>query len=51
MGLEFESDIEILEFSEMIGTTEMEEETETVPLEFNSFEFFANALSYFEGEA
>ena len=52
VGLEFDPDMEILEFGEMIGTTEtVEEEKEQDPLELNSFEFFAQALSYFEREA
>ena len=47
VGLEFDPNIEILEFSEMIGTTEaVEEEKESEPIEFNSFEFFfGQALS------
>ena len=36
----------------MIGTTETEEEeSEQDPPELKSFEFFVQALSYFEGEA
>ena len=52
VGLEFDPNMEILEFSEMIATTEtIEEEKVPEPVELNSFEFFAQALSYFEGEA
>ena len=52
LGQEFDPNMEILEFSEMIGTTEtVEEEKVPEPVELNSFEFFAQALSYFEGEA
>ena len=52
MGLEFDPDIEILEFHEIMeamGTVKEEEIPE--PLELNSFEFFVQALSYFESEA
>ena len=52
VGLEFDPDVEILEFGEMVGATETEkEEKGQVPPELNSFELFAQALSYFEGEA
>ena len=51
VGLEFESDIEIIEFSQMIGTTEIKEEKEQDLTEINYFEFFTHPLSYFEGEA
>ena len=52
VGLECDSDIEILEFGEMIGATETERgEKGQVPPELNSFEFFAQILSYFEDEA
>ena len=51
-GLEFDPEIEILEFGQMVGATETtEEEKEPEPVELNSFEFFVQALSYFEGEA
>ena len=51
--LQFDPEMEILEFHEMkkeIATKEIEEE-EIEPLEINSFEFFAQALFHFEGEA
>ena len=52
VGLEFDPNIEIVEFGEMVGATEAEkEENEQVPPELNSLEFFVQALSYFEGEA
>ena len=52
VGLVCDPDIEILEFGEMIGATENErEENGQVPPELNSFEFFAQVLLYFEGEA
>ena len=42
VGLEFDPNIEILEFSEMKGTTEtVEEEKELEPIELNFFEFFS----------
>ena len=43
--------MEILEFHEMIEATKEHEEEEIEPLELNSFEFFAQALLNFEGEA
>ena len=52
MGLEFDPDVEKIEFGEMVGATETaKEENEQVPSELNSFEFFVQAISYFEGEA
>ena len=52
LGLEFDPEIEILEFSEMMGAMgTVEEEKEPKPVELNSFEFFVQALSYFENEA
>ena len=52
VGLEFDPKIEILEFSEMIGAMgTVGEEKEPEPVELNSFEFFVQALSHFEGEA
>ena len=52
VGLEFDPEIEILEFSEMIGAIgTVGEEKEPEPVELNSFEFFVQALSHFEGEA
>ena len=52
VGLEFDPEIEILEFGQMIGATETsEEDKEPDPVELNSVEFFVQALSYFEGEA
>ena len=39
VGLEYEADIEILEFDDMINATEAPIE-EPVPFELNSFEFF-----------
>ena len=52
VGLECDPDIEILEFGEMVGATENKrEENGQVPPELNSFDFFAQALLYFEGEA
>ena len=47
----FEPDIEIIEFCEMVGATKLKDEDERNPIELNSLEFFAHALSYFEGEA
>ena len=47
VGLEFDPDVEIIEFGEMVGATETEkEEKEQVTPELNSFEFFVQALSY-----
>ena len=44
--------MEILEFHEIMAAMEMaEEEEEPEPVELNSFEFFVQALSYYEGEA
>ena len=43
--------MEILEFSEMIGSMETVEKEKPEPFELNSLEFFVLALSYFEGEA
>ena len=52
VGLEFDPNIEIIEFGEMVGATEAaKEENGQVPPELNSLEFFVQALSYFEGEA
>ena len=51
VGLQFEPEMEILEFHEMMEamkTAVVEEEPE--PVELNLFEFFVQALSYFEGE-
>ena len=52
VGLEFDPEIEIVEFGEMVGAlATVEEEKEPEPVELNSVEFFIQALSYFEGEA
>ena len=54
VGLEFDPDIEVFEFSEMIGATgTATTENDPEPVEINSFEFFffAQPLSNFEGEA
>ena len=52
MGLEINPEIEILKFSEMMGAMEtVGEEKKPEPVELNSFEFFVQALPYFEGEA
>ena len=52
VGLEFDPEIEILEFTQMIGATETsEEDKEPDPVKLNSVEFFVQALSYFEDEA
>ena len=51
VGLKFDPEIEILEFHEMVEAKQGKEEEETEPLELNSFEFFAQALLHFEGEA
>ena len=51
VGLQFDPDMEILEFHEMIETAKEQEEEEIEPLELNSFEFFAQALLHFEGKA
>ena len=52
VGLNFDLNIEIMEFGEMIGATEIQkEEQERDPPELNAFEFFVQALSHFEGEA
>ena len=52
VGLEFDPEIEILEFGEMIGAMgTVGEEKEPEPVELNSFEFFVHAESHFEGEA
>ena len=49
VGLEFDPDVEIIEFGEMVGATEKEkEENEQVSPELNSLEPFVQALSYFE---
>ena len=52
VGLEFDPEIKILELHEMMEAMEtVKEEEIPEPLELNSFEFFVQALSYFEGEA
>ena len=52
VGLQFEPEMEILEFHEMMEAMETAvEEEEPEPVELNSFEFFVQALSFFEGEA
>ena len=51
IGLEFDPEMEILEFHEMKEDSEDKDEEEQEPLELNSFEFFAQALLHFEGEA
>ena len=48
VGLQFDPKLEILEFHEMVEAKQDSEKEETEP---NSFEFFAQALLYFEGEA
>ena len=50
--LQFDPIMDILEFHEMMEAMEMAEEgDEPEPVELTSFEFFIQALSYFEGEA
>ena len=52
VGLECDPEIKILEFHEMMEAMEtVKEEKIPEPLEMNSFEFFVQALSYFEGES
>ena len=51
VGLQFDHEMEILEFHEMNKTEKEKEVEEQAPLELNSFEFFAHALFHFEGEA
>ena len=51
VGLQFDPEIEILEFHEMMEATQEKEEEELEPLELNSFEFFAQELFHFEGKA
>ena len=50
VGLQYESEIEILEFHDMINALE-ESIEEPDPFKLNSFEFFIQELSFFEGEA
>ena len=50
-GLQFDPDMEILEFNEMIEAKETgESEEEPNPIELNKFEFFIQVISYFECE-
>ena len=51
VGLQFNPEMEILEFHEMKEAKKKKEEEEREPLELNYFELFAKALFYFEGEA
>ena len=51
VGLQYEGEIEIVEFHNMIGSEAQEENPDEDPVELNSLEFFIKALSYFEGEA
>ena len=53
MGLQYESNIEIIEFHDMIEFEAQEGDLEEIPdpVELNSLEFFIKALSYFEEEA
>ena len=52
VGLQFNPEMEIIEYHEMMEAAERIEDEELEPLELNSFEFFsAQALFYFEGEA
>ena len=52
VGLQFEEEIEIVEFHNMIESEAQEEnlEEESDPVELNLLEFFLKALSYFEEE-
>ena len=52
MGLQYEGEIEIVEFHNMIESEAQEEnpDEESDPVELNSLEFFIKAMSYFEGE-
>ena len=53
MGLQYEGEIEIVEFHNMIESEAQEEnpDEESDPVELSSLEFFIKALSYFEGDA
>ena len=52
VGVQFDPEVEILEFYEMMEAMEaVAEKMEPEPIELNSFEFFVQALSYFEGDA
>ena len=53
MGLQYEGEIEIVEFHNMIESEAQEEnpDEESDPVELNSLEFFIKALSYFVVEA
>ena len=49
--LQFDPDMEIFEFHEMMESMETAAKVEEPePFELNSFEFFVQALSHFEGE-
>ena len=53
VGLQYESDIKVMEFNDMIESETQEEsdpDGELNPVELNSLEFFIKALSYFEGD-
>ena len=52
VGIQYESEIEIVEFHEMMESEAQEEnlDVESDPVELNSLEFFIKAMSYFEGE-
>ena len=54
MGLQYESEIEIIEFHDMVQINkerESESEGELDHVELNSLEFFVKAVSYFQGKA
>ena len=52
VGLQFDPEMEILELHEMMESMEaVAEKEEPEPVELNSFEFFVQALSFFEGDA
>ena len=53
MGLQYESDVEIIEFHHMVKFEAQEGNLEEIPdpVELNSLEFFIKALSYFEKKA
>ena len=53
VGLQYESDVEIIEFHHMVKFEAQEGNLEEIPdpVELNSLEFFIKALSYFEKKA
>ena len=53
MGLQYESDMEIIEFHDIVEFEAQEGDLEEIPdlVELNSLEFFIKALLYFEEDA